>query len=225
MTSLKANEIPKLITDRLGLVLFDDICELLHYDKSKCGEVLKTLIVKSLIELARTYPVQMKNKIIINRRLYTFVDNFQSYLDGAISNENNIVLKPIAIYFLKSGAMALNSQWWDYQPNSGQLSLQFGGGNMYVEYAANYPYNLILAPGGRFTEDSAIYYIGGHNQEVFLDFLCYYVIRQVKLIQGSIQLGTQIQFLPMLESLSSEFEQLVQTHKDQRSDILRMWRK
>lgn len=225
MTSLKVLDLPDMITKRLGMVLYDDICELLHYDESQKYKALGVLIEKSLIELARTYPVQLKNYITVNNKLFTFVDNFSAYLENKIANENNIQMIPICIYFLKSGSMSLNAQWWDYQPNSGQLSLKFGAGRFYVEYAANYPFVIKYAPDNKFTEDSRIYYIGGHNQEVFLDFLCFYLIRQIKLAQGSIQLGTNIQFLPMLDNLYSEFDELVKTHKEHRSDILRIWRK
>jgi len=224
MTSIKILDLPQMITDRLGVVLYDNIVELLHPDPNKVNIVFGTVLKKSLMEMARTYPVQLKRYTQLGRS-YKFVDNFQEYLEGKFTDENEIILKPVCIYFVKSGSMALNSQWWDYIPSQGLLKLKFGGGNAQIEYAANYPIVMKYSPDNNFTEDSKVYYIGEHNQEVFLDFLSYYIVRQIKLTMSSIQLGGSIQFLQGFESLSSELEQLVNTHKEHRSDILRMWRK
>lgn len=228
MKSILVNDLPRLTLDRMGLVLYDNFQTLLHFDQKRCSEVFKSLIIQTLLEYERVYPLQHRYQSNETGTVFKFVDNFQSYLDGKIT-EFEITLVPTRIYFVKNTGLNgsfVNAQWWKYNKDRATLYTRATTlSRPYFSYFSHYPYHIEIAPDFNFTEDSRIYFLEIDTNQNFLDYLAFYTITQIRRIQSSINLNTPVQFLSNLDTTYSELEQIIQTHRDNRTDILEMWRK
>lgn len=219
---IKANELDSALTDRLGLTMYDSIVSYLHYKPEKCYEVFKSLIVKALVEFAQYYPLQMR--ATLTESPYIFKPNFDEFLEGRI-NSSQLILVPEGIYHVRNGRW-VSYQWVDFDRNNRKLLISNGNIGGYVEYFANYPYVLDIAPDGKFTEDSYIYFLDYDEEIYFLDYVSYFVCRHVKNLVESVEVdGQTVHFLKSINNAYDELKEQLEKYKSYRWYVMRQWRK
>lgn len=231
MDSIKVLDLSDRLTSEYGLSLFDNIYVLLHYDSSLQHKTFKSIIIRSLIEYAKYYPLKLKLQIPGVNRRYTFKNNFSQYLasldpsyDGPPFPEDSIELIPTGIYSVKN-YLSVNAQWWKYNIHTKELVGAFFG-NSVISYFTDYPYKLEISEGdNKFTEDSRIYYLDIDKNSEFITFLMYKISEHVKGIIGSIKLNFGTEFIPNIDSMNSDLKARVEEFIETRSFIYEMYRK
>ena len=117
MKSIKVKDLPPLIMDRLGLVLFEDLYKILHANPKKSPEVFRTIVINALSEYAKTYPIIREISLRgVSQKCLTFTDNFNVWLQGSIP-ETSIILKARGVKWVKNYNF-LSSDYWRFDPDT-----------------------------------------------------------------------------------------------------------
>lgn len=211
----------------LGLTMYDSLPELIGNDVEKGMKYLKDLIERSIRTYSQYYPEKMEIQIKTGNNSYTFIDNFDKYLNGEIK-ERDVILVPIGTPFHKTaGTFSSANNWYYKKPTlfaseySGAIPPGTWG------YFAAMPYKVEIGPDNEFTEDSALYSTDDmRSQDLFHTFLNLNVAKVLRRTIMSLSIGGNIEVMPHLDITIQELEQEVQIAKRQSSSHLSyMWRK
>lgn len=156
--------IKKLIKDTiirsslLALIDFRDL--ILVNPMFEYTEVMEQLVRQSLSEFERKCPLFKKSRIYIPGHDYTFVDNFQAFLDEVIT-EQYVILIPKVIFSLDSSLLHSRRSWVYTRP---MMSNVYSLGMTDIDYMCSYPTIFKKEDDcDEFTNDSAIYYISADD--------------------------------------------------------------
>ena len=211
----------------LGLTMYDSLPELLGNDVKKGMEFLKDIIERTIRTYSQYYPEKMELEIMTNSKSYTFIDNFDKYLNGEISG-NEVILVPIGTPFHKKAGTFTSANNWHYKKPT-IYATQYSGcipNGMYGYFAAM-PYKVEIGPDNEFTEDSALYSTDDmRSQDLFHTFLNLNVAKILRRVIMSLNIGGNIEVMPHLDITIQELENEVAIAKRQSSNHLSyMWRK
>lgn len=156
--------IKKLIRDtiiRSSLLALIDFRDLILVNPAyEYTEVIEQLVRKSLSEFEKKCPLFKKSRVYIPDTEYTFVDNFQAFIDGVIT-EKYVTLIPKVIFSLDSSLLHSRRSWIYTRP---MMSNVYSIGTTDVDYMCSYPVVFKKEQDyDEFTEDSAIYYISADD--------------------------------------------------------------
>lgn len=221
------HELKNNVLDWSGLVLYDNLYNLIHYNQQKAPDTWKQIVCNTLKMFEQTYPLVMGEKKfpqLNDSKHYQFVSNFQSYLNGEIT-EDEIELVPKAIYYIR-GWINTNSQWWKYDSNTGIFTSRLFNVNASLySYCASYPTVWEKENSGDWNNNSGIYFLDADKDEFFRKFLIYYTLKHIKAINTSNQLNQNIKFLEGIDDLLSVAKEEMEFQQKTRSRIFNMWRK
>ena len=226
-TVVEFNKIQERILLDLGLTMYDSLPELLGNDVVKGMKYLKDIIERTIRTYAQYYPEKMEIELHVNKDNYTFVDNFDKYLNGEISGRE-VILVPIATPFFKSSGTFSSAQNWHYKKPT-LYATKYSGSlpNGVYGYFAAMPYKVEIGPDNEFTEDSVLYSTDDmRSQDLFHSFLNLNVAKNLRRTIMSLSIGGNIEVMPHLDLTIQELEQEVAIAKRQSSSHLSyMWRK
>lgn len=226
-TAVKFKDIQTRIMYDLGLTMYDSLPELLGNDVSSGMKILKDIILRTIRIYSQYFPEKMIIYLKNPGSKYTFVDNFQQYLDGKISEEE-VILVPVATPFNISSGVFLNSRNWMYKKPTMYGTAYAGAipSGQYGYYAAM-PYKVEIGEDGDFTEDSVLYSTDDQrSHEVFMVLLDLEVAHRLKRLVTSLNIGGNIDVLPMLDYALQDLEQRKASYiRQATSHLSYMWRK
>lgn len=221
MVSTSILKLKDRILRDLGLVVYDDVLNLLGTDRSKAVKLLASLIEDSVSEYCRYFPLVLDVTLTGVLR-HTFIDNFDSYLDETIGEEY-IVLVPTGI--VSVGTRFIASYYWEYRKPVlvAKRGISLTGK---VSYFAQYPIKYTITNDNDFSEDSKIYGLDLLANIDFLAFINLKVAETIQSIINSVDINSPIKILPNLGDKISEFRDKINNEiLDRQSHILQMWRK
>lgn len=226
-SAVKFRDIQDRVLLDLGLTMYDSLPELIGNDVEKGMKYFKDIIERSIRLYSQTHPEKMEINIMSTTSKYQFVDNFQDYLDGKITEEE-IVLVPIGTPFHKSSTTFSNAKSWHYKKPF-LIATEYAGmlpQGTYGYYAAA-PYKIEIASDNNFTEDSILYSTDDtRSDEAFMCYLNLEVAKRLRRMINSLSIGGNIDVLPHLDLAIQELE----VEKDRYNRIASahlsyMWRK
>lgn len=208
-----------------GLTLYGDLYPLLSMNDTQAPKVFVRLINDALNYYDQYYPVYRSFNLngAKSRKSIKIESNFDQYLKGSIPEES-IILDPVHVYYVK-GWLALNGQWWNWNPFEKTITMNFSTTVSKVEYFANHPLVVNFGPDGDVTDDSYIYFIDMWNDEVLRVFIQYYILRYLRNVNTSIELPNNVQFLKNLDTMIGELNERMNEYIETRVHVMRMWRK
>lgn len=226
-TVVEFNKIQDRILLDLGLTMYDSLPELLGNDVEKGMKYLKDIIERTIRTYSQYYPEKMEIEISGNTKNYTFIDNFQKFLNGEITG-SEVILIPVATPFYKTAGVFSSANNWHYKKPTlyaTQFSSSLPSG-VYGYYAAM-PYKVELGPDNEFTVDSAMYSTDDmRSQDLFHTFLNLNIAKILRRTIMSLSIGGNIEVMPHLDITIQELENDVAVAKRQSSSHLSyLWRK
>lgn len=221
----------KKIQDRilldLGLTMYDSLPELLGNSVESGMKYLKDIIERTIRTYSQYYPEKMEIEIKNGNKTYTFIDNFNEYLDGSIT-EKEVILIPITTPFYKTAGTFSSATNWHYKKPT-LYATQYSGAlpSGVYGYYASMPYKVEIGPDNEFTEDSVLYSTDDmRSQDLFHEFLNLNVAKILRRTISSLSIGGNIEVMPHLDLTIQELENSVQIAKRQSSCHLSyLWRK
>lgn len=156
--------IKKLIKDtiiRSSLLAIIDFRDLILVNPNfTYVEIMENLIHQALAQFERKCPLFKKSRIFIDDKSHTFVDNFQAFLDGKVTEEYAVIV-PKVIYAMDSSLLHSRRSWIYTRPT---MQTYHPVGLTYIDYMCSYPFiSKSEAEVDEFTEDSAIYYMSNET--------------------------------------------------------------
>ena len=224
ITKYTAKELKERVTIDLGLILFEDIYSLLGITKEQGCYNFKLLIEKSIREYCEYHAAVLELKLPTNNE-YTFIDNFDQYLSGEIT-EDEIQLIPIGISRIGK-TYFVSASYWQYRlpklipryPSGGTWS------NAICVYFAAHPVRLTIGPDGDFTEDSAVYILDTVRNDDFLYFLNLNVGNSIRRVSNSVDMPLQVNYMASLDQAISDYQTKVDDVKMTAATVMDIWRK
>lgn len=217
VTALNCGRMPikKLIKDmimRSSLMAIIDFRDLILVSPNfTYCEVMEQLVRQALEEFERKCPLFKRSKVYIPGNHYTFVDNFESFLSGDVTEEY-LTLIPKVVYSLDKSLLHARRDWIYQRP---MISEIYSLGRTFVEYMCSYPCVFKSEDEvDEFTDDSAIYFLsieGGMTQDLMFKHQFYLtVMTYVNNIKNNLQYpDLPIQLLQGIEIEIQKYEQLL----------------
>lgn len=227
MINIKINDLISIMEVRLSTVLFDSFLHILHPDDEmeKKYKRFESILRNALSQHTLHFANEVSSPISLENGKYTFISNFQDYLDDIDNfNENNIVLVPNYIinimYNQHNNRLPINKKYYNYKkPKLISNNL----GDVWVFYGTTYPLVINYAPDGKFTDDSTLYYLDSESLQ-FLTRLEYEILHYIKNIQEQISIqGLGVNILQNLDRQLSRVEKELETFINTSSSIISFW--
>lgn len=143
-------------------------------------QVMKRLIMTALDNHEKTCPLFKRSRIFISDNSYTFVDNFNLFLDCKLDEALTTLVPKSSPYALDTSVLHVRRAWKYDKP---VLNDVYNLGSVNVDYIASYPYVMNEdKKENDFTDDSYIYYMDRLNgktqdkifrRQVYLQILGY----------------------------------------------------
>lgn len=179
----------------------NDLYPLLNIDPKRANRIFIKLLENALFHFEQSYPLVITKEITLNNYKYTFIDNFDNYVSGEIS-ESRIELVPEVMLKLKLGILSLTANYWKYEAPE----LVGPDQTVVCKYFTKYPKYIQISDDGRFTDDSFIW--GIKNREIFENQLDLDLLRAIK------GFSEQISF-PNINVSFMNFDNVIQVLSDQ----------
>lgn len=207
MIRLEKETLISILYYDLGLDYFGSLAEVISADPfSEFDFKFDTIIQQALKEFELHFPNRMETKISVPyNEEYIFTDNFQSYLNGNIS-EKHIELIPKSIIRIGN---TISSDYWRYYPPK----LKISSGMYKVIYLTYYPYY-----------NHTIYYIDKNN-------IRFIILLEIRLIENilnttkSVNTGISINFFENLENYLQVLKEKYENYISTRTKIIELWDK
>ena len=188
------------LVDELSLrevPLASDIIDLIHPDRERALKQFAKLVQRGEREYSKHSPVCLYKKFYkLQMDGYVFEDNFDSYLQGNIKEED-IQLIPEAIAVVSSGwANYPTSNVWAYV----KPTFKSVGGTTSIKYYAFHPIRYTISPDGRFSEDSYVYYISP-NDDTFINQIALEVLTYLKQTRDAVIQPTGLSFFDFTQRI------------------------
>lgn len=177
--------------------LMDSVIDLINPDREKALKSFDRLVRAAVREYDNHHPLCItKTFSSLSSSGYTFIDNFEAYIAGNIS-ESEIELVPEAIAVLGNGWFNYpTANTWRYK----KPTLIGVGGTTNVKYYAFHPVRSTISADGDFTEDSRVYYIS-EKDNTFINLVAYNVLNYLKQTRESVIQPTGVQFFDFSQRL------------------------
>lgn len=220
ISSIKFNDIAEEIELKY-VPLADDIYTLLHHDHEKGMKIFVKYVEDSLRDFYNHYPAVLRKTFgsgLSSGTSYTFVDNFDAYIAGNISEED-VELIPEAICKISSqwGHRTTSNNFKYIKPT---LSLMTGAN--IITYYAYPPCRWKISPDGKFTEDSAVYFVDFNDENHFIEIVALNILSFLQLTRNSVVQPTGLQFFDYRDTIS-ELRQSVETFYAVSASLYQAW--
>lgn len=151
-------------------------------------KIMSRILIQALERHERVCPLFKRTRILFGGHEHTFVDNFDAFLEGKVTEEYT-TLVPKTVYNIDTSLLHTRRSWRYDMPvmrNTYRLGLQF------VDYITSYPYRFYEdKEADDFTNDSYIYYIplyDGKSQDRFFKKTFYFeLLSYLKSVKNNIR--------------------------------------
>lgn len=182
------------------LPLADTVYELLHPDNERAHKIFAEYVKDSVRDVYHHYPIVLKKTFNggLSGSSYTFVDNFDGYLEGNIEEED-IELVPESIAKIITGIYnKLTKNNWRYE----KPTLTLLGGASQIYYYAFPPIRWKLSADGDFTEDSRVYGLDPNDDDIFCELVALNILQYLQNTRNSVTQPTGLQFFDYRDIIS-----------------------
>jgi hypothetical protein len=155
---------------------------------------------------------------IVSGTSYTFIDNFDAYIAGNITEEQ-VELVPEAI--------ARISTMWGHKTTSNNYryhkpTMFFMVGANQITYFAFPPVRWKISPDGKFTEDSKVYFVDANDDDVFKELVALEILKFLQMTRNSVTQPTGLNFFDFREIIA-DLQQTVDTYFAVSASLYKCW--
>jgi hypothetical protein len=198
------------------LPIVDKLEELLNEDPVRASRALHRIIKTSLRRFEKTCRYKQESQVQFNSDgSYTFQYTYPSYYLG---ETDFLELVPTTIAAVGNKSYSYTSVYWTYRnPNMYMTS-----GNQIIRAFCDWPFYEVIAPDGSFTEDCHIYGMTKQEQDFYIDFFDFEMLKVLKQRLHLVQLPFQIDFLQVDLDLQ-DLQEKVELHEASIADVTFTW--
>lgn len=182
--------------------LGDSVYEFLNPDTDKALKIFARLVLSAVREYDKHYPITLNKTLpygISFEQGYTFADNFDAYLAGNI-DESQIEMVPEAIALIRTTHWTTPATANNFRYKKPTIVGVVG--TTTLKYYAFHPVKYEISPDGKFTEDSAIYYVNMRD-DTFINLVALKVLDYLKTTRESVSQPTGLQFFDFTQRIET----------------------